>query len=104
MQRVHSLAGQCGGGGGYKTVMVDDYRMADGIDATSAGATGQLGELAWRQRHMPGAIEFLKLFDHHASCRHIDAQSQLSVAKTIFTRPSSNSRSTICRNRATMPA
>ena len=56
--------------------MVDHYGMADSIDATSAGPTGQLGEFAWSQRHVPSAIIFLKLFDNHASCRHIDAQSQ----------------------------
>ena len=57
-------------------MMVHNHRMADGVDATSASASGKLGELPWRQSDMPGPIEFLKFFHHHAPCRHVDAQGK----------------------------
>ena len=76
MQRVHTFAGQCGGGGRHETAMVDNHGMADGVDATTSRTSGQLGELPRRKPDVPGAVVFLKFLDHYATRRHIDSQSQ----------------------------
>ena len=76
MQRVDALAGQCGGGRRYEIAMVDDDRVSDRIDAATAGAAGQLGELPRCQRHMPAAVELLQLFDDDTARRHVDAQRE----------------------------
>ena len=76
MQRVDALAGQCCGGRRYEIAMVDDDRVSDRIDAATAGAAGQLGELPRCQRHMPAAVELLQLFDDDAARRHVDAQRE----------------------------
>ena len=76
MQRVDAFAGQRGGRGRHEAVMVHHHGVADRIDASAAGAAGQLGELPRRQRHMARAVELLQLLHHHAAGRHIDAQRQ----------------------------
>ena len=76
MQRIHTLGRQCRGRGGHESMMVDHDGMADGVDAASAGTSGQLCELAGSQTHVTGAVELLQLLNHHAACRHIDAQRQ----------------------------
>ena len=76
MQRVDPPAGQSSHGLGAEIPVIDDHHMADVVDAAPAGPTGQLGELARCQGYMAGAVEFLQLFDNHATSGHVDAQSQ----------------------------
>ena len=57
-------------------MVVHHNGMSDGVDATSSRTTGQLGKLAGSQPNMPGAVEFLKLLNHHTPCGHVNAQSQ----------------------------
>ena len=53
---------------------------------------------------LAAAVELLQLLTMTQRAGMLMPSASVSVAKTIFTSPSSNRRSTICRNSATMPA
>lgn len=95
MQRVHTFAGQCGGGGRHETAMVDNHGMADGVDATTSRTSGQLGELPGVSPTCPVPSYFSSFSTTTQRAGILIPKASVSVANTTLTRPSSNKRSTI---------
>lgn len=95
---------------GYGLLVLDlifgslGYHQSFGVEAHTAGASGDLVEFAGAQAAHLGAIELGQRGQHHGVNRHINADASVSVPQITGNRPCWASCSTRRRYRGSMPA